>query len=584
MPPCLIFEDDDLLVVNKPAGLNTHAPSPYAGEGLYDWLRHREQRWTKLAIIHRLDKETSGVMVFAKTPRANRSLTAQFTDRTVRKKYVFLTDRPVPQGQCVVKSCLVRAGERYVSRPLHAGGQVAETVFREGGSSGVCRLVEAEPLTGRTHQIRVHAAEAGFPVLGDTLYGGTSAPRVYLHAAELRLKHPASGKEMTFRAPLVGQASRLPEERLALELGTAVETPAPTGRMLAPLTSRRSSLSMAELADPQLWLTAPLPCLASRQALIVPAETDAYRLVHGASDGWAGWYVDRLGDFLLSQSAHPLSVAESRQLAQLMEAVSARGAYHKMLTRQVGRASRSEASPQLVLGQAAPDRFTVRENGLRFELSFGEGYSIGLFLDQRDNRRRLLTRHVAAGFELLPSSAPGGEPPLEVLNTFAYTCGFSVCAAKAGARTTSLDLSKRYLEWGKRNFTLNELDPTDHEFLHGDVFDWLRRLARKGRRFDVILLDPPTFSRSKDSGVFQVEKDYGQLTAAALPLLKGGGVLFASTNAADWPPEQFLEALERAAHAARREILQRHYVPQPPDFPISRAEPAYLKTAWLRVG
>src|SRR5438552_11715034 len=75
MLPCVIFEDDHLLVVNKPAGLNTHAPSPYAGEGMYDWLRPREPRWGKLAIIHRLDKETSGVMVFSKTPLANRSLT-----------------------------------------------------------------------------------------------------------------------------------------------------------------------------------------------------------------------------------------------------------------------------------------------------------------------------------------------------------------------------------------------------------------------------------------------------------------------------------------------------------------------------
>ena len=133
-------------------------------------------------------------------------------------------------------------------------------------------------------------------------------------------------------------------------------------------------------------------------------------------------------------------MAESRQLAQFAEALSAHGVYHKMITRQVGRASRSEASPQLVLGEAAPERFTVRENGLRVELSFHEGYSVGLFLDQRDNRRRLLTGHVAADFGLLHSSASGGEPPLEVLNTFAYTCGFSAYAAKAGAQTTSLDL------------------------------------------------------------------------------------------------------------------------------------------------
>ena len=112
MLPCLIFEDDHLLVVHKPAGLNTHAPSPYAGEGLYDWLRHQEARWAKLAIIHRLDKETSGVMVFSKTPLANRSLTAQFTERSVRKKYLLLTDRPVCPTEITVESTVVRAGEK----------------------------------------------------------------------------------------------------------------------------------------------------------------------------------------------------------------------------------------------------------------------------------------------------------------------------------------------------------------------------------------------------------------------------------------------------------------------------------------
>ena len=115
-----------------------------------------------------------------------------------------------------------------------------------------------------------------------------------------------------------------------------------------------------------------------------------------------------------------------------------------------------------------------------------------------------------------------------------------MCAAKAGARTTSLDLSKRWLDWGKRNFALNQLEPAGHEFIYGDAFDWLRRLAKKERRFDVILLDPPTFSQSKESGVFRAEKDYGRLVTAALPLLRAGGVLFASTNAADWPPEEFL--------------------------------------------
>jgi 23S rRNA (cytosine1962-C5)-methyltransferase len=158
-----------------------------------------------------------------------------------------------------------------------------------------------------------------------------------------------------------------------------------------------------------------------------------------------------------------------------------------------------------------------------------------------------------------------------------------VCAALAGARTTSLDLSKKYLEWGRRNFALNGLDPTQHDFIFGDTFDWLKRLAKKQRAFDVVILDPPTFSQSKEGGVFRAAKDYHRLVSAALPVLKPGGVLLASTNATDWPPEDFLAELTQAIRAARRKIVRQHYVPQPPDFPVSRDEPAYLKTAWLRV-
>jgi len=538
----VIFEDEHLLVVCKPAGWNTHAPAPFAGEGIYDWLRHREPRWAALAILHRLDKETSGVMVFGKTPLANRSLTEQFAGHRVRKKYLLLTDREAPKKEITVKSALVRVGEKYLSRPPHAGAEIAETRF---AVAAVCdprqsalgeksatvtdrryNVIEASPLTGRTHQIRVHAAESGFPVLGDTLYGGTPAARVFLHAAEIAFAHPATGEPVTFHAPANFDA------------------------------------------DPRQTL---------RAWLIDPRETNAFRVIHGAGDGWPGWFVEKLGDYLLSQSDQPLGARQNEELAQLAKVFSARGAYHKILSRQVRRSSAAESSPQLVFGEAAPEKFEILENGVRFEMSFREGYSTGLFLDQRDNRRRFLTGHIAADFPRLPTS------DFQLLNCFAYTCGFSVCAARAGARTTSLDLSKKYLEWGRRNFALNGLDPAVHDFIYGDAFDWLRRLAKKGRAFDVVALDPPTFSQSKESGVFRAEKDFGKLAAAALPLVRTGGILFASTNAADWPPEKFLAGLEAAAGAARRKILQRHYVPQPPDYPISRAEPAYLKTVWLRM-
>ena len=530
MVPCVIFEDEHLLAVAKPAGWNTHAPSPYAGEGIYDWLKQREPRWASLAIIHRLDKETSGVLIFGKTPLANKSLTEQFTARAVHKKYLLLTDKPVPAKAFTVKTLLLRLGDKYASRP---GGEPAETQFKLQPDSELkienskLKTVSASPLTGRTHQIRVHATESGFPILGDTLYGGTASSRVFLHAGEIEFSHPATSKLVNFSAP--------------------------------PDFDRE-------------------PRLALRQAIIEPNKTSAFRVIHGASDGWPGWYVEKLGEYLLSQAEAELNPAQREELTRLANIFGSRSAYHKILSRHVRQSNIANASPQLVFGETAPERFEILENGVRYGMSFNEGYSVGLFLDQRDNRRRFLTGHIGSDFPQLPIAN------CQLLNCFAYTCGFSVCAAKAGARVTSLDLSKKYLEWGKGNFALNGLDPAAHDFIYGDTFDWLRRLAKKCRAFDTIVLDPPTFSQSKEHGTFHVEKNYSQLVTAALPVLKPSGVLLASTNAAEWPPEDFLAEIDTAVRSAKRKIVQRHYVPQPPDFPVSRAERAYLKTVWLRIG
>lgn len=545
-PPLVSFEDNDLLVISKPAGINTHAPASFGGEGIYDWLRHREPRWADLALIHRLDKETSGVMVLAKSPLARRVLTEQFTQHLARKKYLLTTDRNVKRDQFTVISAITRLGEKYVARPLHAGGARAETRFRILKKCQGLTLLEAEPVTGRTHQIRVHAAGQGFPVLGDSLYDGSPAPRLCLHSAELRFVHPATGTMVMFRDPAGFEAS-----------------------------ASFVSLGIRKLKG-EGWGSS----LDLRRAFFDPSETDACRLIHGAPDRQPGWYVDKLGDYLLSQSAHDLTHEQLRTLNDLRSSAQSRGAYHKMLARAPRPTTWAEASAIPVMGEEAPERFLIRENGLQFELSFNEGGSTGLFLDQRDNRRRFLVNHVAADFPLFL----GSPAQAEVLNTFAYTCGFSVCAAKAGARTTSIDLSRKYLDWGRCNFALNQMDPAaGHNFIHGDVLEWLRRLAKKGRTFDAIILDPPTFSQSKEQGAFRVEKDYGPLVTRALPLLKANGVLFASTNATGWKPEKFLEAVQAPIQSAQRRILQRHYVPQPPDFPITRAEPAYLKTVWLRI-
>jgi len=586
----IIFEDEHLLVASKPAGMNTHAPSPFAGEGLYEWLKNGDPRRASLAIIHRLDKETSGLIVFGKTTLANQSLTQQFEQRATRKKYILLTDRKIAFARLTARSWLTRTGEKYTGLPAGPEGAAAETTFTRSVAalgraphyslstrpaepsksqwrlsaesryeapvaavydrrclaplpppmraspvaSGQrldatelddCFVWEAEPATGRTHQIRVHAAAHGFPILGDTLYGGTPAARVYLHAAQLGFRHPATGESVLFDSP------------------------------------RDFS------ADPRAAL---------RAAVIDPAATDAFRLLHGAADGWPGLYADRLGEFLLAESAGELTVEQRAWVEELGRRFSARGIYHKLARRQAGNRPGPDTAPQWLAWEKAPEEIVARENGLRFALRLGGGGSAGLFLDQRENRRRLLTGYIAPGFAL--------ARPARVLNAFAYTCGFSVAAAAGGARATSLDLSKKCLEWGKRNFVLNGLDPAAHDFIFGDVFTWFRRLAKKGSIFDTIILDPPTFSRSKEHGVFQAEKDYGTLAAAALPLLARDGTLLCSTNAAALKPERFLEMITLAIARAGRHVTRQHYVPQPPDFPANRREPAYLKTVWLRIG
>jgi len=200
-------------------------------------------------------------------------------------------------------------------------------------------------------------------------------------------------------------------------------------------------------------------------------------------------------------------------------------------------------------------RFPIRENGVTYLINFGEGLASGIFLDQRENRYRLL--HTKAN---------------RVLNCFAYTCAFSVAAAKAGAHTTSVDLSRNYLEWGKENFRANNIDLTGHDFLHGDVFEWLKRFAKRGATWNIVLLDPPTFSTTKKGRSFRAERDYLELVKLAAALVVPGGTLFCSTNQKTLAPAEF----ERTVRQCGRPVKALEFETVPFDF-----LPAdYLKTVW----
>lgn len=305
--------------------------------------------------------------------------------------------------------------------------------------------------------------------------------------------------------------------------------------------------------------------LRRRDPLRADGQTDALRLLDGAGDGaeFAGLYVDDFAGRWLVQTSRPGQVPP-----EFLRDLSGEGTDvpRSIYWKQLDARGEHQQPPVHWAGEAVEESFTVRESGLAYRIDFGGGYSQGLFLDQRGNRLALRQR-LRAG--------------RAVLNCFAYTCAFSVAAAARGARTTSVDLSRRSLDWGKENFRLNGLEPEGelHSFLAGDVFEWLRRLVKQGRRFDAVVLDPPTFSRDRKGRVFRVGDDFGELAALAAPLLAPGGAMLCSSNARGLTTAGFRGMILGALPSAPGGWIAAP-APMPPDFTGEH----YLQAAWFQRG
>jgi 23S rRNA (cytosine1962-C5)-methyltransferase len=292
-------------------------------------------------------------------------------------------------------------------------------------------------------------------------------------------------------------------------------------------------------------------------AALAAQGTDAHRLASGA-EAW----LERYGpDLLLSYKTEP---ARDAVLGEL----DARcGVYGYAARRVFGKHLPTQASergaPALLRGEGdGPMETEVSEAGVRYGLDFAGGYSAGLFIDQRENRARLRA-----------------WKPKRLLNTFAYTCSFSVVAALAGAETVSVDLSRRSLTRGEGNFARNGLDPkAGHKFIADDVLAVLPRLARRGEKFDAIVLDPPTFSRNQAGEAFQVRRDFGELVARALEVAAPGAKILLSVNHSIMR----VADLEFAArHALKLAGRAGHFLAAAPllDFPSGHG----AKTVWLEV-
>lgn len=522
--PWVRFEDEHVLVVGKPAGVTTHRADRFAQDGMYEWVQ-RQRPSDRLSILHRLDKATSGLLLFGKSAEANRSLGAQFERRSLAKRYELLAprdDERQPRLHCEEPVAGTDKG-----KPVD---RTASTDFELDATGEALQRYSARPHSGRTHQVRIHAAALGMPILGDDEHGGLPAARLYLHAAGLRFDHPVVG---------------------GIEL--EVERPASFDRVLAA--------SADWLTDPAI---AALVALESRRALLDPVDTDSFLWIDRQHDGFPDTRVELLGDAaLVLRYGDSPAPSPSGWLAALREAgdVSAIFEQHRPKT---------GGEPARLISGTHPSRFEVTELGCRYLVDLdASATSTGLFLDQRETRR-----------ELLQADLVGRT----VLNTFAHTGSLSVAAALAGAETLSLDLSKHYLAWAADNLRLNGLDPAHHDFIYGDAMEWMERLVKKGRTFDVVLVDPPSSSTPRRRGAARwvADRDLHGLVERAARLCAEGGRLYVSTNLRrlSWP--DFIDHLERGLTAAGRTgIVEPRTLPL--DHRSGAGDPPYLKAAWIHV-
>ena len=292
--------------------------------------------------------------------------------------------------------------------------------------------------------------------------------------------------------------------------------------------------------------------------------TTAFRLFNQEGDGFGGLTVDLYGDYAVfswyNSYVYQIRQTISEAFRQVFPEVL--GAYEKIRFKGLDYESAH------VYGQEAPKFFTVLENGVLYQVFMNDGLMTGIFLDQHEIRGSLVDG-LAMGKSLL--------------NMFSYTAAFSVSAAMGGAsQTTSVDLAKRSRELSQAHFQANGISTDDHRFVVMDVFEYFKYAKRKGLTYDVIVLDPPSFARNKKQ-TFSVAKDYHKLISQSLEILNPGGIIIASTNAANVSRQKFTEQIDKGFAGRSYQILNKYGLPA--DFAYNKKDESsnYLKVISMKV-
>ena len=355
--------------------------------------------------------------------------------------------------------------------------------------------------------------------------------------------------------------------------GDTVAVVAPDGAFLAwagysadsQIRARVWSFEASDTID-ESFLRARLEASITRRSRLM-GEGDAMRLVHGESDGLPGLVADRFGDTLvvqiLSAGAERWRAFWGRALAELTGATC-------VYERSDAEVRSLEGLPQRVgsLVGNAPARARIVEDGIAYDVDVVHGQKTGFYLDQRDNR------------VLAAALARDGE----VLNAFCYTGGFSLSALRGGAkRVTSLDTSEEALVLARHNVEINAFDASRAEWLAADVFSQLRKFRDQGRKFDLVVLDPPKFAPT-EKHVPNAARAYKDINLWAMKLLAPGGHLLTFSCSGAVSPDLFQKIVAGAAADARADVQIRRHLGAALDHPVSIHFPEgeYLKGLWLQ--
>ncbi|WP_240375072.1 class I SAM-dependent rRNA methyltransferase [Bacillus piscicola] len=322
-----------------------------------------------------------------------------------------------------------------------------------------------------------------------------------------------------------------------------------------------------ETIDQQFFERKISAALNDRKPFFDDEDTTAFRVFNGEGDGIGGFTIDYYKDnYVINWYSDGIFQFKEEVTQSLEKLVSYKGIYEKKRFNVGGKYVEDD---DFVMGEREEFPIIVKENGVRFAVYLNDGPMTGIFLDQREVRKTIRK-----------SYAKGKK----VLNTFSYTGAFSVCAALGGAaHTTSVDLANRSLPRTTEQFSMNNIEREAHEIKVMDVFRYFKYAVKKGISYEMIILDPPSFARSKKN-TFSVPKDYKNLLKDAIAITKRNGVIVASTNYAGFGMTKFKELVKKAFHETGKQYRVIEEFSLPEDFKTNKDFPEgdYLKVLFIK--